>query len=398
MASEAQVAPNYYELLRLSPTASQQEIARAFERAMSTFSVRPVALAMDIIKAFEVLRNPAKREAYNRSMGLTPTARVQQWQYKLPARLDVPSASVRPSSGEHFVAPPGQQEPLVSPKALPKAAADAEVAHEKLSALILSLRKLGEPAAPAPETVKAEKSPEPVPEVLRKSEPKRITPDPLDPVIEDILAFGRAEKASLRKAEFRLPGWRRPAMALGGLIVGASILGVAAGLSVADAQNAEPQVAVPLPAAKSHRVATTEPAVRLAEPVDQRIASSVRADAPIFRATRAVPDKATTAVSDQPALGTPDALGSEQAQPDASATDPLAPMPVSAEPISAKMPLPGNVVARTIGRIGYPCGKVASMSAIESAPGAFKVTCSSGDSYRAAPVRGRYHFRRMAGR
>ncbi len=30
--------------------------------------------------------------------------------------------------------------------------------------------------------------------------------------------------------------------------------------------------------------------------------------------------------------------------------------------------------------------------------GAFKVTCTSGQSYRAAPVRGRYHFRRISGR
>ena len=32
---------------------------------------------------------------------------------------------------------------------------------------------------------------------------------------------------------------------------------------------------------------------------------------------------------------------------------------------------------------------------IEGAPGAFKVTCTSGHSYRAAPVRGRYRFRRL---
>jgi hypothetical protein len=61
---------------------------------------------------------------------------------------------------------------------------------------------------------------------------------------------------------------------------------------------------------------------------------------------------------------------------------------------SAKMPLPDAVIARTIGRIGYACGDVESTTAIEGTPGAFKVTCTSGDSYRAAPVRGRYHFKR----
>jgi hypothetical protein len=55
------------------------------------------------------------------------------------------------------------------------------------------------------------------------------------------------------------------------------------------------------------------------------------------------------------------------------------------------------VIARTIGRIGYPCGQVAATSAAGT-PGVFTVTCTSGHSYRAAPVHGRYRFRRVAGR
>jgi hypothetical protein len=57
------------------------------------------------------------------------------------------------------------------------------------------------------------------------------------------------------------------------------------------------------------------------------------------------------------------------------------------------MPLPGPVIARTISRIGYPCGEVASTSTGDG-PGVFKVTCTSGHSYRAAPVGGRYRFKR----
>jgi hypothetical protein len=54
------------------------------------------------------------------------------------------------------------------------------------------------------------------------------------------------------------------------------------------------------------------------------------------------------------------------------------------------------VIARTIGRIGYACGQVAATAAIEGeAPGVFKVTCTSGQSYRAVPVRGRYRFKRL---
>jgi hypothetical protein len=60
------------------------------------------------------------------------------------------------------------------------------------------------------------------------------------------------------------------------------------------------------------------------------------------------------------------------------------------------MPLPNAVIARTIHRIGYACGKVASTSAVEGAPGVYTVACTSGASYEATPVRGRYRFRRVA--
>ena len=66
---------------------------------------------------------------------------------------------------------------------------------------------------------------------------------------------------------------------------------------------------------------------------------------------------------------------------------------------AARMPLPNAVIARTIGRIGYPCGQVATTAAVgDEASGVFKVTCTSGHSYRAAPVGGRYRFRRLGSR
>lgn len=63
--------------------------------------------------------------------------------------------------------------------------------------------------------------------------------------------------------------------------------------------------------------------------------------------------------------------------------------------LPAKLPLPNTLVARTIERIGYACGAVASATALEGdEPGMYKVTCTSGQSYQARPVHGRYHFRR----
>jgi hypothetical protein len=74
-----------------------------------------------------------------------------------------------------------------------------------------------------------------------------------------------------------------------------------------------------------------------------------------------------------------------------------APQPVAVEAAAsstARMPLGDAAVARTIRKIGYPCGSVASTAA-GSGAGVFVVTCTSGHSYRAAPINGRYRFRRL---
>src|SRR5204863_1828970 len=78
------------------------------------------------------------------------------------------------------------------------------------------------------------------------------------------------------------------------------------------------------------------------------------------------------------------------------ATPPTAPTEASAEAVPTAMPLPNAVIARTIHRIGYACGEVASTSAVEGARGVYTVTCTSGASYQAAPIHGRYRFRRVA--
>jgi outer membrane biosynthesis protein TonB len=64
---------------------------------------------------------------------------------------------------------------------------------------------------------------------------------------------------------------------------------------------------------------------------------------------------------------------------------------------SSPLPLSAPVVARTIERIGYPCGAVASSSRIEAPAGetAYRITCTSGDSYRASDRSGRFRFRKL---
>jgi hypothetical protein len=82
------------------------------------------------------------------------------------------------------------------------------------------------------------------------------------------------------------------------------------------------------------------------------------------------------------------------APPEAIAATPAAAPAPAVETVAAAMPLSNATVARTIHKIGYACGQVASTSTGGS-PGAYKVTCTSGHSYEAKPVHGRYHFRRL---
>jgi hypothetical protein len=65
------------------------------------------------------------------------------------------------------------------------------------------------------------------------------------------------------------------------------------------------------------------------------------------------------------------------------------------EAVAASLPLPKSVIARTIDRIGYACGSVASATAVDGTEGVYRINCTSGQSYQASPVHGRYHFRRL---
>src|SRR5690242_14432172 len=70
MVSAVQSRPNYYELLGLTPAATDDEITSAFAKAMGMFGFHPVTVAAQLSAAFEILRNPAKRDEYDRSLGL----------------------------------------------------------------------------------------------------------------------------------------------------------------------------------------------------------------------------------------------------------------------------------------------------------------------------------------
>ena len=69
MVSTVTARPSHYEVLGLTPAATADEIARAFAREMS----RPRAFGAiaEVSIAYATLRDPARRRAYDESLGLT---------------------------------------------------------------------------------------------------------------------------------------------------------------------------------------------------------------------------------------------------------------------------------------------------------------------------------------
>lgn len=82
MASTISSRPSHYDALGLSPAASQDEIAKAFGKAMGLFGARSAGAAARLGMAFETLRNPEKRRAYDESIGLGRERRRLQRQWR----------------------------------------------------------------------------------------------------------------------------------------------------------------------------------------------------------------------------------------------------------------------------------------------------------------------------
>lgn len=66
--------------------------------------------------------------------------------------------------------------------------------------------------------------------------------------------------------------------------------------------------------------------------------------------------------------------------------------PVEAAAAPSRPPIPDATIARTLGRIGFSCGRVVATSAVED--GAWRIDCSSGASYRGSDQSGRMRFKR----
>lgn len=395
MVTTVRSRPSHYEVLGLTPTATSDEIAQAFVRRMSLFRARPLADVAQVTSAYETLRNPEKRREYDRSLEPKPEPKLEPeklgWSFALaqpawrPFIASVPTGPMAQPAAEATRAP----EPHVTAQPDQKISADP-----RLESIAASLRELAKPglsdaaAAPAPSLVPEPMHPaggvelklDPGPK-QRRSEHKSDAG--VEQLIQHIRIAGRAEKEKLHDPKGPELEWKRPVFAAGGLILGVGLLGGIAGISAGGAAQDSVTVAVPAPkpaanvdlpaVAASSFEAQTEPTAH-PQVAAARTARARSLPKPAFAENELVELSPAVASTPAEAADTP----SE---------------PAAAEAVPASLPLPSNVIARTIDRIGYPCGSVASATSIDG-QGAFKITCSSGQSYQAAPVGGHYRFRR----
>jgi hypothetical protein len=348
MESSVRPRPNYYDMLGLSPAATQEEIGRAFGKAMGMFAAHGAQAAAQLGIAFETLRDPARRRAYDAVLGVRREPEPRQWTMSVPGQTTrglVAQPPVRPAS-------------------------------ETLA----RLQRLAEP------------------EPLTRAEPQV---EPCEPAESKITL--QAIDAVARTRDMPVIEWKRPVLTVAALFVAAGLIGALAGSSLLDSQ--------PVPQGRTRpifgRVATkAPPAGSVAAPATAPAPVPTLAEArQTVIAPRARHGRAALQVEAAPAVLPAQA----QSEGSASATGQAADMstgagdaPVASSAVgtiaASGLPLAASVMAKTIERIGYACGSVASASAADGAAGVYKVTCTSGDTYRAAPVSGRYHFRRWSSR
>jgi hypothetical protein len=381
MISLVKSPPNHYDVLGLTPAAGDGEVVFAFARKMSMFGAHRPAEAAQICAAYEVLRNADKRREYDRSLGLgekVPAPR--QWAFAMSQHQWPGPAGAITASAAYAPAPPVVAEPEPQSRVTPQV--------DRASTIAERLRRLAEPmefdgmANPGPEPAAPPRA-APQPEQPRAVEPAATAPET---DIYRILARGQ-EAGRSRENYRRRIDWRRPALVVGGFAATAGLVGVLAGFSVKD----DAASAVTPPPSAARQIAEAAPAPpAAASPVVTEAATPVAAAAPQTRHASSSSRFARAVERKLIGIDT-----TAQAQPvDVAAADPAAqPAPM----VPASMPLPDNVVARTIDKIGYSCGSVASTAAVAGASGVFKVTCSSGQTYQATPVHGHYRFKRSRG-
>lgn len=358
MVETVKTRRTHYDVLGLEPSASSGEIEQAFAAAIGIFRPHRFGGVAEATVAYRTLSDPARRRAYDAEIGVEakPEPRPAPMSWRVGGQFMTATATpvMRP-----VLERPAPPEPHVEERPLIAAAlrdlASPEPLRERLEAR-------ARPPAPPPS-----EAPKPVAE-------RRVE-----------LALDDDSDAP----ESGAVPWKPIGIVVGALAVVVALVGGWAGWdSVSSAEPVENSAKAVLPPPTTYTVSdpaaatAPEPVLDEARPLPPR------------RTAHAAP-RAERKRSPSPLAGLEQQLAEASPAP-APAETPAAPDADAAPAATAaSMPLSNGTIARTIARIGYPCGSVASTSQILGQ--AFTVTCTSGHKYRAAPVRGRYHFRRLSG-
>lgn len=381
MVSSVRSRPNHYDVLGLGTTSSNEEVHRAFVAKMSLFGAHSMDEAARFLIAYETLRDPAKRQDYDASLGLGSQAEPREWSFAItPPRWTafmVPAPVNKKGEGgrstEH------RSEPHVT------AGSSLQAGVER------------KPVSPAARAKPDEMSARDVPPG-QMPRPKSRSDDELDALVQRIRTMGREERERPTHAESSRSDWRRAGLGLGGLILGAGIVGALAGLSVKDKVGTATAEAAP---SRAHPAARHNSEAAAIAPAPTAPLTEPAAKAPIS-STVLEPNVRRTASRQRPSSPkqVPQALLAEsppQGELAESTEAQSAPGAQIGEAVAADLPISRRLIAHTIERIGYPCGEVfAAAPAAGKGEGVFNISCSSGHAYQATPVHGRYRFRRVA--
>ena len=185
------VRRNHYETLGVLPSASDDEISRAFARSMTLFAARPLGATAQVIGAYETLKDPDRRRNYDRSLGFHKEPKPAQPAFSIPRAWQPFAVSV----------------------------------HTQLMDEV-------------PHRIGRDHDPRPAPE-LRKEQRRA------EPLIQQVLAARKEASDALDYPS----QWKGPALTLGGLVIGAGVLGAMAGLSVGGDASAQAEPVPTLAAA-----------------------------------------------------------------------------------------------------------------------------------------------------
>jgi len=370
MSSTVTTRPTHYAVLGLEPTATRAEISRAFTREMSMLRPRAFGGLAELTVAHAVLSDDERRRAYDREIGIAPEPEPAP-KPALPLHTHGAGSASFARAGLSLAAPVDR--PAIA------LARQPDVAREPA---LPRTRPIGEALA---ELARAEP-------LVERPAPAPAVAQPVELAIAD--DYGDEDEAAVGA---RAVPWRPVLIAGGGVVALVALMGAWAGW--------QSRGGVPEKATVSALLTPPNTDFTVNDPTAAAALGSDAVPPPPSVAPRATERhremgrKSSARIQPAPQLAEIEQQLAEPAPAEPAATPAAVPAAAAEQPASAttaSLPLSNATIARTIGRIGYPCGSVASTSQILGK--AFTVTCTSGHSYRAAPVRGRYHFRKLASR